>query len=151
MLLQSSFKKTAGGKKIGCESRIPSYVALKLASDGWCWNKIISTRSWKFLVLTWGNSTIDAFMRPRTFWETMNIYSFYHIILSQQFTQNIVLSCSKLIMPWCFRIPFWVFLVVQWLRFRLPMQGLWVQFLVRELSKVPHASQTKSHNVEQKQ
>lgn len=31
-----SSQKTAGGKKTGCESRIPSYVALKLASDGWC-------------------------------------------------------------------------------------------------------------------
>ena len=44
-------------------------------------------------------TTIGAFTRPRTFWETMNTLSFYHIILSQQFTQNIVLSCSKLIMP----------------------------------------------------
>ena len=41
-------------------------------------------------------------------------------------------------------------LVVQWLRLRLPMQGVWVQYLVRKLrSHVPHGQ--KSKNIKQKQ
>ena len=39
------------------------------------------------------------------------------------------------------------FLVVQWLRIHLPMQGMWVQFLVGEL-RFPHATQQLTHNKE---
>ena len=42
--------------------------------------------------------------------------------------------------------------VVQWLRLCLPIQGVWVQFLIRELrSCMPHSQKKQTKNVKWKQ
>ena len=40
-------------------------------------------------------------------------------------------------------------LAVQWLELHLPMQGVWIQSLARELrSHIPHGQKTKNHETE---
>ena len=50
------------------------------------------------------------------------------------------------ILPVLLKLPFWAFLVVQWLRIRLPMQGTWIWSLFWEDPTVHKVTEPKHRN-----